>query len=140
MIELWVPGKPRGKDRPRFSKKTGRTFTTQETRDAEASIVTAWYQDGAIMLDDNAVSIYLEIRVERPQSHYRTNGKLSAEGLRCVFPIKQKPDIDNCLKLVMDALNKRAYTDDVRVTEVTARRVWADKQGLLIRIMPLVNG
>lgn len=140
MIELWVPGKPRGKDRPRFSKKTGRTFTTQETRDAEASIVTAWHEAGAITLDDCAVSLELEIRVQRPQSHYRTNGKLNTEGLRCIHPLKQKPDIDNCLKLVMDALNKRAYTDDVRVTQVKASRTWASEQGLLIRITPVVNG
>lgn len=140
MIELWVPGKPRGKDRPRFSKKTGRTFTTQETKDAEASIVTAWYKAGAITLDDGPVSLDLEIRVERPQSHYLKSGRLNTEGLRCPEPLKQKPDIDNCLKLVMDALNKRAYTDDVRVTQVTARRVWAEEQGLFIRIASIVGG
>jgi len=140
MIELWVPGKPRGKDRPRFNTRTGRTFTTPETRQAEAAIVAAWESLDSDSIPDGAAWLELNIIVERPMSHYRKNGELSAEGLRNEFPHKQKPDVDNCLKLVMDALNGRAYTDDVRVIRATVQRSWGSEQGLLIRLGPIYSG
>ena len=139
MFEVWVPGKPRGKDRPRFSKKTGRTFTTPETKMAEAAIVRAWEQSSAEMID-GAVWLSLDIVVSRPNSHYKKNGELNTEGLRYPLPIKQKPDVDNCLKLVMDALNGVAYFDDVRVIKVIVTRVWGNDEGLLIKIGKITDG
>lgn len=140
MIELWVAGKPRGKDRPRFHRKSGRVFTTKETIDAEQSIVDAWIAAGSPVMNDEPLSISLQIQVTRPASHYKKNGELSAEGLRNPMPMKQKPDVDNCLKLVMDALNKRAYADDVRVVHAVVHRVWSDQQGILIGIESTTNG
>lgn len=140
MIELWVAGKPRGKDRPRFHRKSGRVFTTKETIDAEQSIVDVWIANGSPVMGDEPLAISLQIRVIRPASHYKKNGELSAEGLRNPMPMKQKPDVDNCLKLVMDALNKRAYSDDVRIVQATVRRVWSLEQGMLISIDSVDNG
>lgn len=140
MIELWVAGKPRGKDRPRFHRKSGRVFTTKETIEAEQGIVDAWVAAGSPSMDDEPIAISVQIHLTRPASHYKTSGDLSAEGRRNPMPMKQKPDVDNCLKLVMDALNKNAYVDDVRIVQATVTRVWSDQQGVLIRIESAVNG
>lgn len=37
-------------------------------------------------------------------------------------PHKQKPDLDNCLKSLMDAV----YGEDCGVWEITARKLWGD--------------
>lgn len=133
-ISLWVAGKPRGKDRPRFSRKTGRTFTTKETVNAEAQIVQVWREAGEPRLPDGPVALDLLIQVERPRGHFNTKGDLNAEGLRYQYPFKAKPDVDNALKLVMDALNGRAYSDDVRVVGASVQRAWSGRAGIRVTL------
>ena len=70
----------------------------------------------------------------RPRGHFRRDGNLSAEGLRHPVPRNKKPDVDNALKLVMDALNSRAYRDDVLVAKVIVERDWGEWPETLIRI------
>jgi Holliday junction resolvase RusA-like endonuclease len=53
------------------------------------------------------------------------DGTLSAAGQRKPFPTGKKPDVDNALKLLMDALNGKAYRDDVDVVDARVRRVWS---------------
>ncbi|MGH3264609.1 MAG: RusA family crossover junction endodeoxyribonuclease [Trebonia sp.] len=122
---LRVPGPPGGKGRPRFDGRTRRTYTPPATVRREGAIVAAWRDVGEPRLpDDQALGIYLDVVVVRPASHWRRDGTLSAEGLRHPLPRTQKPDLDNAVKLVMDALNGRAYRDDVRVARLTAERMW----------------
>lgn len=135
-VQFWVPGKPRGKDRPRH-RPNGRPYTTHQTVHAEQSITQEWWANGAIRLPDGPVCIHVKVCVERPQSHLNTRGDLNASGVRMGLPYKQKPDVDNVLKLVMDALNGHAYRDDVQVVETHLNRIWAADQGLLIALKSL---
>jgi Holliday junction resolvase RusA-like endonuclease len=123
-IHLTIDGKPEGKDRPRFGN--GRTFTTKKTLLAEGEIRRAWEQAGKPRLPDGAIEIDVTLVVTRPGGHWKRDGQLSAEGLRNPYPAKQKPDVDNALKLIMDALNTRAWADDVRVVSATVRRIWGE--------------
>lgn len=70
--------------------------------------------------------------VERPGSHFNSRGELSAEGLRHPLPENRKPDVDNALKLVMDALNGRAYKDDVQITTSREMKRWSNVEGMEI--------
>lgn len=67
--------------------------------------------------------------VERTKGHFIATGDLSTEGLRHPLPENRKPDVDNAAKLVMDALNKRAYKDDVQVTTATQKKRWSNVSG-----------
>lgn len=138
-IDFWVPGKPRGKDRPRFDSRTKRTYSTKETENAEAQIVQAWRDVGEPRQpnDDDALWMRLTIVMERPGSHFNTKGELNAAGRRQPYPATRKPDIDNALKLVMDALNGRAYKDDVRFVDTHERKAWGDRAGMRILIGPM---
>lgn len=123
MIRLELSGRPEGKGRPRFGQG-GRVFTPAATKLAEGRIIDAWTSAGQPRLEGPVrMSVYLE--VGRPKGHYRKDGTLSADGLRKPRPTGKKPDVDNALKLVMDALNKRAYRDDVDVVEASVVREWA---------------
>lgn len=120
-----VPGKPTGKGRPRFSK--GRTFTDATTAQAEGDVLGCWIDAGGTRLDDGPIALRVALVVERPKSHRKSDGTLSAEGLRHPWPANQKPDVDNALKLVMDALNGRAWRDDVQIVDVYVTRTWGPR-------------
>ena len=45
-----------------------------------------------------------------------------------------KPDIDNVIKAVLDALNGIAYKDDARVVELEARKVYGNEPGVAVEI------
>ncbi|MDA7028635.1 RusA family crossover junction endodeoxyribonuclease [Bacillus sp. CLL-7-23] len=46
----------------------------------------------------------------------------------------KKPDIDNLIKGVFDALNKIAWKDDNQVSEVTACKKYGEKPGIEVQI------
>jgi Holliday junction resolvase RusA-like endonuclease len=78
---------------------------------------------------------------KRPGNHYNKSG-LSREGARHPIPTS-KPDIDNVLKLVMDALNEHGWDDDKQVVDVVMRRRWGKdgKQGTRVTASEVdVNG
>lgn len=100
MIEFVIPGEPKTKGRPRFTK-TGHAYTPKETREAEKHIVDCWVADGSEVLSGHI-------------------------GLSCTFFVgtKRIKDLDNMLKLVQDALNKRAFDDDSQIVELVASKVF----------------
>jgi Holliday junction resolvase RusA-like endonuclease len=124
---LEVEGKAEGKQRPRhnpFVQK--RPFTPKKTVTAEREIRAAWEAIGKPRFPDVAIGLEIFIGVSRPQSHFKRNGELSAEGKRHPYPDNKKPDLDNAAKTVLDALNSRAWRDDVRVTRLLLDRDWTD--------------
>lgn len=122
-----VEGPPVGKGRPRFSKR-GRfvkVYTPKETLAAEERIRVAWREAGSQTVE-GAFQVVVEAFHGRPDGHYLTDGvSLSAEGRRHPFPENRKPDLDNVLKLVLDALNGHAYKDDVAAVKESCRRSWS---------------
>jgi Holliday junction resolvase RusA-like endonuclease len=105
---------------------------------AEAEVRRKWEEAGEPRLpDDVGLRIEMTLYVVRPGSHRKKDGSLSAEGERHPRPHTKKPDVDNAIKLVMDALNKRAYRDDVRIVEALVERHWADWPTTKIRISTL---
>lgn len=132
-IRLWIAGKPQGKQRARHGN--GRTFTPKQTELAEALIVQAWRDAGEPRFPSLNPKVQLGLKldllflVERPDSHYNSQGLLNAEGERHPLPENKKPDLDNAQKLVMDALNGRAYKDDVQVTDSRQRKRWSNVSG-----------
>lgn len=126
MVTLTIPGQPRGKERPRFVRATGRTYTPRRTVSAERAVQEAWVQAGRPRFPDGPLRMTVTLRLQRPQGHFRSDRvRLSAAGLRNPIPTK-KPDLDNTLKLVADSLNGLAYRDDAQIAEAVVRREWAD--------------
>lgn len=126
MVTLTIAGEPRGKERPRFVRATGRTFTPSRTVSAEEAIRRAWMDAGQPRFPDGPLRMSITVRVQRPKYHYRADGvQLSAAGLWTPIPTT-KPDLDNVQKLVSDALNRLAYRDDAQIAEGHQVREWAE--------------
>ncbi len=43
-----------------------------------------------------------------------------------------KPDVDNCMKIVGDALNKVAWLDDAQIAAASLRKMYGDQPGLQV--------
>lgn len=123
-IELVIPGEPKGKARPRFSRATGHAYTPSPTQRAEQRIQMEWIAAGRPVLE-GPLTIYVEAVLSRPKNHRLKDGSLSAAGTRSPHPTKT-PDWDNLGKLVADALNGLAYRDDSLIVRAQLTKRWAD--------------
>jgi Holliday junction resolvase RusA-like endonuclease len=136
-IILTIPGPPRGKQRPRFVRATGRTYTPAETEQAEADVLTVWLADGQPRID-GPVALRVEAVMRRPDAHWCVDGTLSAAGRRTPRPTR-KPDVDNILKLIADALSGRAFGDDALIVEARCAKWWAgrhESEHVIVDIVP----
>ena len=117
-ISFTVPGKPYAKRRPRFSRKSGRAFDPAENGIAEASIghLAAKHFTSPLA---GALSVEVIATFAIPQSWSK---RKAAEHIH--RPHTQKPDGDNLLKAVKDALNRIAWADDGQVYDARVRKVW----------------
>lgn len=109
-IKFTVLGNPRGKGRPCFVKKTGRAYTPKGTREYERDIRLAYAKTG-----HGKSKCYVGVRVRAffgiPISWTKRKRMMALDG--DIYP--GKPDADNILKAVLDALNGLAYEDDKTV-------------------------
>jgi Holliday junction resolvase RusA-like endonuclease len=76
-------------------------------------------------LGDGPLWLDVTIVLRRPQSHYKTDGSLSLAGQRSERPTK-KPDADNAIKLVADALQGFAFRDDAQLVTLHCEKRWAN--------------
>lgn len=125
IIELTV----RGKGRPRFSMRCGRpvAYNSKTTKEAEEDIVRAYLSQGGKMHYgpvEVSVTIFRAMPKSRPQK-------------RRSEPDVFKPDSDNVMKVVLDALNGIAYQDDrfvVREVLVKHNRVRRGKDCMIVTV------
>ena len=119
-----VEGKVRGKQRPRFSTKTGRAFTPGDTITYENWIKCCYQeQDGKFIEGPVKARIYVYYKI--PKSYTKKRVQAIREGIE--MPLK-KPDSDNIAKIVLDSLNKIAFDDDAQVVELTVIKRWTEEQ------------
>jgi Holliday junction resolvase RusA-like endonuclease len=50
-----------------------------------------------------------------------------------ISPTK-KPDIDNVVKIVLDALNKMAFKDDNQITKIDVEKKYGEKEKLIVKV------
>lgn len=125
-VRLEIPGPPVGKGRPRIDTRGDRprTFTPKETEVAEKRIQLEWMRIGRPELGPGPIMLKVELAVARPKRHVLADGTLSGPASRELWPIR-KPDLDNAVKLCLDALNGLAFVDDSQVVSMSAWRRWA---------------
>lgn len=122
-IELRIPGESVAQGRPRFVKATGRAHTPAKTR------AKAWdIQAAFLALNPNHVPHEGPVRIEVVAVNLRPKG--CWEGKR----VQGKPDVDNVLKLVADALSQVAYTDDAHIDDSSSKKRYGDRAETVVRL------
>lgn len=123
VIEITVPGAPVGKARPRVTK-SGHAYTPEKTRAYEQKVKLCWKQQSGERIPPGA-GICVEITAYMPipgsLSMRKREALLGEEHLK-------KPDLDNIIKAILDALNGCAYGDDSAIWMITASKYYGKPQ------------
>ena len=134
-IVFEVPGDPKGKGRPRFSRHGNFTkvYTDKQTLDYESTIQT--FASKAMGSQDplaTPVSVFLYVRYPIPKSYTKKRSEACLAGAE--RPNK-KPDIDNVAKCFLDAMNEIIYLDDTQVVELHIKKLYSSLSGVDVLVM-----
>lgn len=129
VLEFEVPGKPFGKQRPRVV--SGHAFTPKETNNYE-NLIKITFQ--AAYPDHIPVNtgVRMDVTAVHPIPESWSKKKKKEAVAHLIHP--NKPDWDNVGKIVSDALNQIAYTDDAQVYDAHVHKEYGLKPGLKVKI------
>jgi Holliday junction resolvase RusA-like endonuclease len=125
--EFFVPGKPTPKARAR-TLKTGHSYTPKPTQLAEAKVLECYlakYRTAPPL--DEPLAVHAEVMFVVPPSWSK---KRKAEAFYHV----SRPDADNLGKLVTDALNGVAFTDDALICDLRVTKHYRQTEGIRVVI------
>ena len=110
---LIIPYKLQPKERPRFAIHRGKviTYTPKKTHNFESLVKQQFYSQNCKKIDG-----CIEVKI---QAYYSVKNKKLWEN-----PKDTRPDIDNGIKLLLDALNGLAWEDDGQVVKITAEKYY----------------
>ncbi len=122
-----------GKGRPRFVRQGGfvRTYTPPETKNAEkkiASVCKSAMDVCFVGVFNGSVKLDVEAGYPIPKS---TSKRLKQQMLDDEVRPTVKPDADNVLKLVADALNGVMYKDDNQIVMMSFEKRYTDTKPYL---------
>ena len=129
MIKFRYNGEAVGKGRPRVSRRGMyvHTYTPEKTRAFEEAIRFEFMASNCEQMPvyprEKSLKAEVTIGVSIPQSYSKKKQALCRD--RVLAPSK-KPDIDNVLKSIFDALNGYCYEDDVQIIKVIAEKRYAE--------------
>ena len=86
---------------------------------------------------DKAVHVRASLHFKRPKKHFKKDGSLKPTAPKYVL---KRPDIDNCLKFILDSLQPGVIIDDKLVVEVKIVKKWCnhkDEEKTEVELMTL---
>lgn len=135
MLTFTIPGQPQGKGRPRVGKTFGghaRMFTPEQTVNYEGMIrVVAHQAMAGRPLIEAPVRVFISMGCQVPGSWSDRKQARALAGE--VFPTT-KPDMDNTLKAVFDALNGVVWKDDVQVCDLGVVKRYSASPGVTVSV------
>ena len=135
MIVFTVEGKPQGKARARtfYNKKLGRmqSITPEQTKSYEDLIRWSYTSAGGKYLGETTLQVDIQAFYPVPKSF--SKAKTNDAVTQKLRPTT-KPDCDNIIKVVLDALNGVAYYDDKQVICVSCNKYYGETGCLKVTI------
>ena len=68
-----------------------------------------------------AIRVHASLHFKRPKSQFKSNGNLKSSAPKYIL---KRPDIDNCLKFILDSLQPAVIVDDKLVVEAKVVKYW----------------
>lgn len=134
--EFTVPGKPFGKQRPRVAR-TGHAYTPKETVSYENLVRMTFVEKyPEVIPTGSPVILQVVAAFPIPQSWPKKKVRAALAGDIC----PGKPDIDNVLKIIQDALNGIAYKDDALIWNATITKSYAERPGVTVLLEVMEEG
>lgn len=125
-MKFTVPGEPVGKGRPRVvhNGKFTQSYTPEKTATYENLVKLEFQRQCPTFFIPDA-PVTMKIKCFCGLAKGDSKRKRAAKLAGAIRPTK-KPDIDNCIKIIADALNGLAYVDDTQIVGVTAEKYYAE--------------
>lgn len=130
--EFEVPGAIKGKGRPRVNSYTGIVYTPTTTKDYEYLVEQYFLLKYPKFKPlEGRVSVDIKATFNIPKSTKKQDKEKMLEN--SISPTK-KPDIDNIVKIILDAMNKFAFKDDTQITKLTVEKIYGEEEKVFINI------
>lgn len=128
-------GEPVGKGRPRFARNGAyvRAYTPDKTRQYEENVAMIY----RLRKGDNFGAEPVILKVDAYFSVPKSASKKAREEMLSgdAFCMK-KPDADNIIKCIADALNGVAYNDDKQIVRCFCSKHYSDTPRVEITVLP----
>lgn len=138
MIQFTVYGDPVAQGRPRFSNRGGfiKAYDPQKSRDFKDYVRLAASEHAPDQLLDEPLNLEVTFYRPIPKSFSKKKTKEAENGE--ILPTS-KPDIDNYLKGVKDALSGIIWRDDNCITDVFMRKRYSNRPRIEITVKKAVD-
>jgi Holliday junction resolvase RusA-like endonuclease len=135
MIQFTIPGEPVGKGRPRATTINGmaRMYTPKKTASYEGRVIDAFVRAGGVMLGGD-IAMAIHVTFSMPVS-WSMKKRQAMDGAYCT----KKPDADNILKVVADALNGIAYRDDAAIVYASIEKRWGQDGSVRVLVREIAD-
>lgn len=134
-MKFVIEGKPQGKARARtfYNRRMGKmqSITPETTRNYEDLVRWSYKAAGGGYYGKGLFSVHIKAFFEIPASYTR---KKRESALKGDLKPSVKPDIDNIIKTILDALNGVAYYDDSGVIALTAEKMYGEEARIEVEI------
>lgn len=138
-VSFIIPGVPVGKGRPKFARRGAfvSTYTPEKTATYENLVRV---QAGSAMAGrspiEGAVAVRIELYVVPPASWSK---KKQGSALAQVLYPTSKPDVDNVVKGIFDAMNDIVWKDDKQACELHVVKRYCTSARAIVRVRTLSN-
>ena len=130
--EFEVPGAIKGKGRPRVNSYTGIVYTPTTTKDYEYLVEQYFLLKYPKFKPlEGRLSVNIKAIFSIPKSAKKTDKDKILENT--ISPTK-KPDIDNIVKIILDAMNKFAFKDDTQITKLSVEKEYGIEEKVIVEI------
>lgn len=139
-LKVFIPGEPCAQGRPRFSTAGGfdRAYDPAKSRNYKAYVkavcADAAEKQGWLFNTDLPLEVELIAGLSIPSSKSKKWKQAAAEGVE--KPTK-KPDVDNLIKIIMDALSGVIYKDDKQIIKMSVEKRYAEQPGVTLEVRVL---
>lgn len=132
-FEYEVETIPKAKARPRFKRigKFVQTYTPKTTQEYEKLIAEQYLLQGGTVFEYPYLEMSVIAYFPIPKSTRKSDRLLLETGY---VPYDKKPDADNLVKAIADALNGIAYVDDKQICSLKVKKFYGVRGLVKIRI------
>lgn len=134
-MQFIVEGKPQGKARARtfYNARAGKmcSMTPEQTKSYEDLIRWKYKAAGGQYMGEKVLQVDIKAFYPIPKAFNKAKQSEAIEGQ--IRPTT-KPDCDNIIKVVLDALNGVAYYDDKQVVCVSCNKYYGETGCLIVTI------
>jgi Holliday junction resolvase RusA-like endonuclease len=134
-MQFCVKGKPQGKARARtfYNSRAGKmcSMTPVQTKSYEELIRWSYKAAGGQYMGEKVLQVHIKAVYPIPKGFSKAKRD---EAIKEKIRPTTKPDCDNIIKVVLDALNGVAYYDDKQVVCVSCNKYYGESGYLYITV------